>query len=106
MALINCPECKREISSMAISCPHCGIPMSSVQDTKTTGESITTIQETSKRLKKQIIYSIIAILISIPLFIVAVSDNNRSLGLISILLFFIGAIWYIVVKTMVWWHHK
>ena len=27
MALIECPECKREISSEAISCPHCGYPL-------------------------------------------------------------------------------
>lgn len=27
MALINCPECKKEISDKAISCPNCGIPL-------------------------------------------------------------------------------
>lgn len=27
MALIKCPECEREISSMAESCPHCGYPI-------------------------------------------------------------------------------
>ena len=27
MALINCPECKKEISSTAISCPSCGYPL-------------------------------------------------------------------------------
>lgn len=26
MALINCIECGREISSLAVSCPHCGCP--------------------------------------------------------------------------------
>jgi len=26
MALIPCPECKREISSAAPACPHCGFP--------------------------------------------------------------------------------
>ena len=25
--LIKCPECNREISDMAISCPHCGYPL-------------------------------------------------------------------------------
>jgi hypothetical protein len=24
MALINCPECKREVSNTAVTCPHCG----------------------------------------------------------------------------------
>ena len=27
MALINCPECNKKISSAAASCPHCGFPM-------------------------------------------------------------------------------
>ena len=29
MALINCPECNKEISDRATSCPHCGYPISS-----------------------------------------------------------------------------
>ena len=28
MALINCPECGKEISDKAISCPNCGVPLS------------------------------------------------------------------------------
>jgi hypothetical protein len=28
MALINCPECGKEISDKAISCPNCGMPLS------------------------------------------------------------------------------
>lgn len=46
MALINCPECKREISDAAKQCPHCGFPISemnnapsNVSDKKTTGTS-------------------------------------------------------------------
>ena len=27
MALVNCPECGREISDQAVACPHCGFPM-------------------------------------------------------------------------------
>lgn len=27
MALINCPECKNTISSVAVSCPYCGVPL-------------------------------------------------------------------------------
>lgn len=30
MALINCPECNKEISDKAAACPHCGNPMSNV----------------------------------------------------------------------------
>ena len=27
MALIKCPECGKEISDKAISCPNCGLPL-------------------------------------------------------------------------------
>ena len=27
MALIDCPDCKREISDKAQNCPHCGFPI-------------------------------------------------------------------------------
>ena len=27
MALINCPECGKQVSSLAVSCPHCGVAL-------------------------------------------------------------------------------
>ncbi|UUM26956.1 MULTISPECIES: zinc ribbon domain-containing protein [Acinetobacter] len=27
MALISCPECSRQVSTQANSCPHCGYPL-------------------------------------------------------------------------------
>jgi len=35
MALINCPECGKEVSDKAYTCPHCGNPMSIPSDTDT-----------------------------------------------------------------------
>ncbi len=32
MALISCPECKREISDQAKSCPHCGFPIENIRN--------------------------------------------------------------------------
>jgi hypothetical protein len=31
MALINCPECTKEISDKAVSCPNCGVPLVKVE---------------------------------------------------------------------------
>ena len=28
MALIKCPECELQVSDKAITCPHCGYPLS------------------------------------------------------------------------------
>ena len=34
MALIECPECNKEVSDKAISCPHCGFPIADIQKTE------------------------------------------------------------------------
>lgn len=31
MALINCPECGKEVSDQAVSCPNCGTPINKVE---------------------------------------------------------------------------
>ena len=41
MALINCPECKKEISDTARKCPHCGYVVKSVlKDVNTNKKTI------------------------------------------------------------------
>jgi len=35
MAMINCPECKHEVSDKATSCPECGYPLQQAQQEKT-----------------------------------------------------------------------
>lgn len=35
MALVNCPECQREVSDQAAACPHCGHPMAGHQTNQT-----------------------------------------------------------------------
>lgn len=32
LALIKCPECNKEVSDKAVSCPNCGFPISSTQN--------------------------------------------------------------------------
>lgn len=34
MALIKCPECGKEISDRAVSCPHCGYPIKNLSREK------------------------------------------------------------------------
>lgn len=50
MAMINCPECGKEISSNAESCPYCGSPVWKGQAKKQTVSSYVTI--TSNKSKK------------------------------------------------------
>jgi len=37
MALLKCPDCERDVSDKAASCPNCGSPISTNQGTVTTG---------------------------------------------------------------------
>jgi len=52
---MNCPECSSQVSSIAVSCPHCGAPISS--GGQAIGAPLTTVQETSKLFKKHIVIS-------------------------------------------------
>lgn len=61
MALMNCPECNREISDTVEQCPHCGYQLKkgyAEEDSKTTGRKF----EVFRRNRKKIIIVIIALL--------------------------------------------
>ena len=48
MALINCPECKKEVSTLAETCPHCGCPLQNFAERE---ENFTSIPENSLTLR-------------------------------------------------------
>ena len=44
MSLIKCPECKKEISDQAITCPHCGFPLAQKEQSKNITYSVKLIK--------------------------------------------------------------
>lgn len=62
MALITCPECGKEISSLANSCPHCGYP---IKDCLCTSDKYNVIVDypldkyTLARMYKYIVYDLL-----------------------------------------------
>ena len=108
MALMNCPECNSQVSSVAVSCPHCGAPISS--GGQAIGVPLTTVQETSKRLKIQIILSsLMAIIGSMKFFKGYFFGDlyiDQSNFLFTMFLFIGGTIWFLTTKFRIWWHHK
>ncbi|EQC47180.1 zinc ribbon domain-containing protein [Bacteriovorax sp. Seq25_V] len=96
MALINCPECKKEVSDKASACPNCGNPLSShIQKNHEAEDKITssTSIEVSENVKKspwgsKVIGAILCIS-AIPL---ALSVNLRLGGV----MFFIGFALFII----------
>jgi hypothetical protein len=64
MALINCPECDREISDRVIACPHCGFPLKeeikSDEDLKPQNVQITGVKVEKRKV---ILYILVPLLI-------------------------------------------
>lgn len=69
MALIQCPECSKEISDKAANCPNCGCPISVPQPQ---------IQPETPKAKKGIILPIIIAVIAIAIISVAVITINKN----------------------------
>ena len=40
MALINCPECEKQVSDKAVSCPNCGYPISQMVNSNSFKEGL------------------------------------------------------------------
>lgn len=53
MALIKCPECNKEVSSSAVSCPHCGYEIKEYYDNKIAEEQIKKEEEIKKQIKER-----------------------------------------------------
>jgi len=71
MALINCPECSKEISDKVRTCPHCGYPLVEELEVETQiapqQVEVTGVKLGTKSYKKPIIIGLILILLGIAL---------------------------------------
>lgn len=109
MALIACPECKNQVSTMAAACPKCGAPLSveSRSDATSLGTQVTTTQQTSKTLKGRMVVAVVLMIGSI-LGMLSLKGDTKSGGLsAAFLLIFLGSgIFYFYIRFKVWWHHR
>jgi hypothetical protein len=108
MALINCPECSKEVSDSAPSCPNCGVAIASKAESKAAGASLTTVQETSKKLKLHTLGSVFAIIVGVAWLVRQMNsgEGGGEPGAVPILLIVGGLGWYFVTRLRIWWHHK
>ena len=80
MALINCPQCGKQVSDKAPSCPHCGLDMT-VPNTPPKEE--TAIQEESPK-KPRKVWTVVAIvvgcivLVAVALWFFVFHDNQKA----------------------------
>ena len=99
MALIKCPDCGRDVSTIAKACPNCGRPMNINKD-----GSVVTIQKTSKKIKAQGCIGGFMALVGFMLVSIGpeVSPETSVAGLLLLIIGMIMLIWSRIAK---WWNH-
>ena len=85
MALINCPECKKEISDQSINCPNCGYPMKSLQDEHLKTENKISFNNIWNKLSIYERISAIALIVFILMTIVALVAGKTASAIFSII---------------------
>lgn len=98
MALVACHECRKDVSTQAASCPHCGAPVSG------SGASVVTTQQTAKSLKLHMVVSGLMIVVGV-IAMIATNGPHTSPALWAALLVVFGGVWLIVTKIRRWWNH-
>ena len=101
MALIPCPECKREVSTLAVSCPHCGTPVVNFRLVSPDKETVVTTQLTNKRYKLQ---RLVALALAVIGWVIIIFGPPGS-GVAGLILLIVSIGWGIVVSILNWWHH-
>jgi hypothetical protein len=73
MSLIECPECKKQISDKALKCPQCGAPIASISSPSPTGHSFS-----KKGTKIRIILALLVIIVGVSYWFWRASTSNRA----------------------------
>ena len=113
MALIQCPECKSEVSDKASSCPKCGCPISIGKEIKIQNEirkedgkeNAQTIQLTGKKYKAQQLLGVVALLLGLVILMAGLASNGSGATVFGTILMVGGLIWYLVARILAWWQH-
>jgi hypothetical protein len=101
MSLIQCPECKNEISDKAIYCPQCGYPIAKHL------KRVFSPGNENKRNKAKIFLPAILIFLSAILIMTgSFSINQGKPMLLGIFLLLAGIIWIQIITIIDWNRHR
>lgn len=97
MALVECPECGTEVSSMAGNCPSCGYPMTSRVNRPGWDDDgqVVTIQLTRKRYK---LLSVAGKALTLLGFFAVMGGAGAGM-------FVAGLLISLMARVLIWWHH-
>ena len=111
MALIDCPECGAQVSSLAVACPKCAAPIAAAGAAQSVGQQVTTTELTAKKFKKHAAIGAGMCVIGIILMITgreSISSAGAGMGLtaaIGAASLVFGAALFITSRIRAWWHH-
>ena len=99
MALKTCEDCKKEISTLAVSCPNCGRPNQNA--------GIVTIEQTQKKYKEKGLFGGCLMLIAIGCGGTLLEAGVKSRGALFVpfAIFAIGFMYWIKSGIGKWYHH-
>lgn len=97
MALITCPECGREVSDRATSCPACAFPLGAAS--LPVPAQVQTIEATGKTYKMLQLGGGVLLIVGLIAF---VSAEDKSLAGIVL---FASIVCYVWGRVGAWWHH-
>ena len=105
MALIECPECGKEISDKAEACPHCGNPLRAKPDV-VAGRQVQTVERTAKLFKANMVLAVLTMMVAMVWIVGSCSaSGGDGPSPWSLLTAFVGFIWYVCARIAAWWHH-
>lgn len=98
MALIDCPECGRQVSDRAPACPACGYPRQG-QAKAPVHRAVQTIELTGKRWKALQLVSVMVMLLGLAL---GIAGHATLLVVLCVP----GLIGLVVARVGMWWGHR
>lgn len=107
MSLIQCPECDREISDQAISCPQCGYSLreENIQVSTAPGKPIE-LEFTSKKWKRVILVSWLVIILGFIFGNLIGGQNSPNGFALGLSLSMLGVIGLIIGKIGAWYSNR
>lgn len=94
MALVKCPDCGREVSDAAPTCPECGKPLKAQ-----------TIERTGKKWKSVIVVGALAAIIGTIVLVAGVTDESAAAIAAGVIVLLTGITMTLVGRIGAWWFH-
>ena len=95
MTLIRCPECRREVSTEAAACPHCGYALGGSKD-------VQVIEQTAKTYKGIMVAGVLGFLLGV------MGCSYFPEGIwkeLSTVVSAVGFVTALAARALAWWHH-